>query len=362
MRLTNFSIDRYRWIQIAWIVLAWTAMGGLDALNTFAVTESDLVIGKASYSLGRYFLVKIGTAFLAGIFSGSLLIFFLRRRVRRKPFGLALLINGFIISIINFGIIALVYELFLNIDYRETAFLLRSIILWAIVSTFTIIFLHINDKYGQGIFLRLLLGKYHKPREEERIFMFVDIRSSTTIAEELGHIRFFNLLNDFFRDVTNPIIRCQGEIYQYVGDEIVISWPLHRGIVNANCVQCFYQMQEAIQLKASEYQEKFGLIPQFKAGLHYGEITTGEIGIIKRDIVFSGDVLNTTARIESLCNLYGVKLLISKYLLDKLQLPPNKFLVKRMGIIELKGKKQKIELFSFEDVNYDTNPNPISAT
>ena len=356
------SYDRYQWIQIGWIVVAWTLTGTLDGLNTYAVTESGLVIGEASHTLETYLLVKITTAFIAGIFSGGLLIFFLRERVRRKPFGFALLKNGLIISLINFVIIAIVYDLFLNIDYRETAFLLKSIILWALVSAFTIIFLHINDKYGRGIFLKLLLGKYHQPREEERIFMFVDIKSSTTIAEELGHIRFFNLLNDFFRDATKPIQKTQGEIYQYVGDEIVVSWSLKNGVNNANCINCFYEMQKSIILKAPVYMDRYNLVPNFKAGLHYGEVTTGEIGVIKRDIVYSGDVLNTTARIESLCNLYGVKLLISKYLLDKLQLPPDKYESKRMGIIELKGKKQKVELYTFQNVIESSPPRTVSST
>jgi adenylate cyclase len=54
--------------------------------------------------------------------------------------------------------------------------------------------------------------------------MFVDLLSSTTIAEALGNEKYHNLLHDFYADITNPIIYNKGEIYQYVGDEVIVSW------------------------------------------------------------------------------------------------------------------------------------------
>ena len=189
--------------------------------------------------------------------------------------------------------------------------------------------------------------------------MFVDLRSSTAIAERLGHIRFFNLLNDFYRDITNPIVYTSGEIYQYVGDEIVISWTMKTGTRDANCIRCFFSMRETIQKLSERYREKYGLVPEFKAGLHCGPVTIGEIGVIKKDIVFSGDVMNTTSRIQSVCNKFRVNILLSKYLLDRLNLPPHGFTPKRMGIIELKGKRQKVELYTFEESIDVHSPEPI---
>lgn len=330
----------------------WTIVGGLDALNTMVIADSDFVKGIPSFDW-RYFLtIKLLTAFIAGLISGGILVFFLRERFRNETFGAALLTNSTIISIINFGILALFYHFFLDIDYTETTFLIKSLLFWTIITVLTIIFLHVNEKYGQGIFIKLLVGLYHHPREEERIFMFVDLKSSTAIAEDLGHIRFFNLLNDFFIDITNPILYTRGEIYQYVGDEIVISWSMKNGLKQGNCIRCFYGMMEVINRAADRYRERYQLVPEFKAGLHAGVVTTGEIGIIKRDIVYSGDVLNTTARIESLCNLYGTRMLISKHLINLLQLPPNQYLIERMGNIELRGKKKRVELFTFSDCKY----------
>ncbi|MDX1939985.1 MAG: adenylate/guanylate cyclase domain-containing protein [Saprospiraceae bacterium] len=351
--------------RLAWIILVWTVLGALDALNTHVMTNSEYVNPTRLYDFNRYFWVNTLAAFAAGIISGSILVFFLRERFRNKAFGFTILVNSLVISLINFGIIAVIYDVFFSLEsgknplhsevLEETAtliqssFYLKNLVFWSIVAFLTIVFLHVNDKYGPGMLMKLILGLYHRPRQEERIFMFVDIKSSTTIAERLGHIRFFNLLNDFFKDLTDPIIYTGGEIYQYVGDEVVISWTMKRGLQNENCLRCFYSMQEAINRRAARYRERYGLVPEFKAGLHCGEVTIGEIGVIKKDIVFSGDVLNTAHRIQAICNRYGVKILISKYLLDRLQLPPNDFHPQRVGVIELKGKQQKLEIYTFSE-------------
>lgn len=348
--------------QIAWITVIWTLVGTLDALNTHILGDSAYLDKTHVYEFQHYLWVSMLSAFVSGIVCGVVLLFFLRDRSRTQSFGLALLINSIVISALCFGFSTIAYDIFLSVRYQEsllapqvleetrhwlTGLYLKNLVLWTIVAFITIIFINVNDKYGPGILAKLLLGRYHRPREEQRIFMFADIRSSTLIAEKLGHIRFFNLLNDFFRMITNPIIETSGEIYQYVGDEIVISWTMERGLHQANCIRCFYKMQEALLKQAPQLKEKYGMVPEFKVGLHAGLVTIGEIGVIKKDIVFSGDVLNTTSRIQNLCNAYNVDILLSKSLLDFLQLPPHDYRPHRVGLIQLRGKKQKVELYTF---------------
>ncbi len=368
MRFFQTRRFRIKFVKVMYITLVWTLVGILDALNTHAITRVGYFHLNAEYPFGQYLMVNTLSALLSGLISGVILMYFLREWVRAKSFGFALVVNSMVIAVLNLLITVFTYSIFFSFYHRETpwhpdvveytalvvgpAFYLKYFILWAIVVFLTITFLHVNDKYGTGVLLKLLLGRYYRPREEERIFMFVDIRSSTTIAERLGHIRFFNLVNDFYRDITIPIINTSGEMYQYVGDEVVIAWTMEEGLPDANCLRCFYNMQESINRLAHRYQERYGIVPQFKAGLHCGMVTIGEIGVIKKDIVYSGDVMNTTSRIQNACNKYGVDILLSKYLLDKLNWPPHDFYANRVGIIELKGKKQKIELFTIgeEDI------------
>jgi adenylate cyclase len=346
-----------------WITAAWTTLGALDALNTHVMTQSSYLQITGKYDFQQYFWVNTLAAFAAGIISGSILVFFLRERLRSKAFGFAIFVNSLIVSLLNFGISIVAYNVFLSVQFgknpfnsqvlEETAILMEGalyvkyLVFWSIIAFLTIIFLHVNDKYGPGILMKLIMGRYYRPREEERIFMFVDMKSSTTIAERLGHVKFHNLLNDFFQDITDSIIYTGGEIYQYVGDEVVVSWGMPQGLLHANCIRCYYGMQEAIKQRANRYRDRYGLVPEFKAGLHTGMVTTGEIGVIKKDIVFSGDVMNTTHRIQAICNRYGVKILISRQLLDILHLPPSDFSPLRVGVIELKGKRQMVELYTF---------------
>ena len=106
---------------------------------------------------------------------------------------------------------------------------------------------------------KFITGKYYHPREEERIFMFLDLKSSTTIAEKIGNKKFFDLLREVFNDTTQPIIDCQGEIYQYVGDEIVITWPVDKGLEENNCLLCFFQVQQVLEARRDYYLKRLQL-------------------------------------------------------------------------------------------------------
>ena len=187
---------------------------------------------------------------------------------------------------------------------------------------------------------------YTRPFSEvERIFMFLDIRSSTTIAESLGHVQYFELLNDFFRDIAEPISKYRGQIYQYVGDEVVVSWNLEDGLDEGNCLHCFFDIVDTINRLSSKYEEKYTHVPTFKAGMHFGKVSTGTVGTLKKEIIYTGDVLNTASRIEGLCNRHEVDLLLSKDLVDRL--PKNdSYLPHKIGEINLRGKSTEIVLFT----------------
>jgi len=201
---------------------------------------------------------------------------------------------------------------------------------------------------GQHALVSFVSGKYHTPVEEERVFMFLDIKASTTIAEKLGHTRYHAFLNDFFYDITPAIIESKGEIYQYVGDEVVVTWPKERGLRDANCINCYFRISAAIAKLAARYERKYGFVPTFKAGYHYGLVTAGLIGDIKRDIVFHGDTVNTASRIRSECSVVKRDLLLSGHLLDRLSI--SSYLTpESMGKIKLRGKEEEIELYTIKE-------------
>jgi len=230
------------------------------------------------------------------------------------------------------------YKYFISDSYH-----LNNTLVWSIVVALTQFVLLMNNKFGHGILWDIVRGKYHLPRQEKRIFMFADLNNSTTIAEKLGDERYHDLLKDFFTDVTNPIINNKGNIYQYIGDEVIVAWKYEDGITGNRCVQCFFDMKEQVEANRKHYLDKFGLVPEFKAGIHFGRVIVGEIGILKRDITFSGDVLNTTSRIENKCKEFKVDLIASDELLSQLSLG-DQFILQPLGNIKLRGKEKEMGL------------------
>ena len=204
---------------------------------------------------------------------------------------------------------------------------------------------HINLLLGEGALLKFLLGKYRKPSGEHRIFMFLDIKSSTTLAERLGLENYYSLLNDFFHEISEPVRSTNAEIYQYVGDEVVLTWKTKEGIDNSNCLKIFFEIQEKVYANRKYYRSKYGVIPEFKAGVHIGEVISAQIGDIKREIVYNGDVLNTSARIQEQCNIVKHELLLSGILLEQLDIE-NEYRAEKLDTIKLRGKESSIDLYS----------------
>jgi len=202
----------------------------------------------------------------------------------------------------------------------------------------------VSRKLGPGVLRNWILGKYHRPREEERIFMFLDMKDSTTLAEKLGALRFSSLVKDFFSDLTSPVLESRAEVSHYIGDEAVLSWQPARGLAKANCLRLFFLFQKQLDIRADYYRRTYGLVPEFKAGAHIGLVVATEIGEVKSEIVYHGDVLNTAARIQSMCNSLDESFLISGELAR--QFDSMTYSLRPMGSHFLKGKEHDIEIYA----------------
>ena len=318
-----------------------------------------------SFPFWHEFTGSVVFGIFGGLACGYLLVFKMGTRYRRKSFLFGILNSGLLfiltyVALILFGlfIIDLVYFSFdgnlssaISRSVNNVLFNILSpsffinVFLFGFLVSCTQFMLQVSDKFGPGILWKFLTGKYYHPRQEERIFMFLDLRSSTTIAEKMNSKKFFGLLKEVYHDITESILNSQGEIYQYVGDEVVITWPVDRGLAENNCLLCFFRIQEALEQRKEHYIKEYDLLPAFKAGLHIGEATVGEIGVIKKDIVYSGDVLNTTSRIQGECNNQKVNILLSSDLLERMQLNGGYQQI-ALGEFPLKGKKDIMALYT----------------
>ena len=347
------------------ITVAWIGMGIFLTYYDYLALNSEFVVILADhYSFGQNLSLMILACLMGSLILGSFLVFYINEKFRDKSYGytMAAVIISFVVTS---GI--LTYVVSMSVAILETGkgwfdfeavdrgmklmlapFNTKDILIWAIIVSITQLLLSMNDKFGQGLLWDFIRGKYRSPQQETRIFMFVDLKSSTTIAEKLGNEKYYRLIRDYFADITDPIINNKGQIYQYAGDEVIISWKMETGIENSHCLKCYFDMVAKIESLGEKYMDRYGLIPEFKAGLHFGQVTAGEIGIIKRDITFSGDVLNTTARIQTQCNEHKVPILSSNELLNEMEL--NSYKQIKIGSISLKGKEQAVELSTVEVV------------
>jgi adenylate cyclase len=322
--------------QILVFAFIWLFFGVL-----YALVEVGLVGSSTSYpATGNYYnfksnllIICVVTLFM-GLTQGWLEVVWLRKRFETKALWIKVLSKSliYLAMSISFLVISTVliaafnlYNGQFELDVQEdvnrfiSTFTFWSIIIYiGVILNLALLFSEIKEYIGSRLLYDLILGRYHHPNQEIRIFMFLDMKSSTTIAENMGHAKYFQLIKAYYADMTNSILETDGEIYQYVGDEIVISWPETKGLSRSNCIECFRKIEDELVRKGDIYMKEFGLVPSFKAGFHIGEVTTGEIGIIKKDIIYTGDVLNTTARIQAECNNYSAKVLISSDLLEKL--------------------------------------------
>jgi len=229
-------------------------------------------------------------------------------------------------------------------------YLLYLVTLYYLLMTMLLSFINqVNKKYGPGVLVPLLLGRYRIPKEEERIFMFMDLKSSTSTAEQLGHLKYSLFIHDCFADINEVLYPFYAQVYQYVGDEIVVTWPASEGLKKHSCVKFFFACRRQFQRRSDYYLENYGFLPVFKAGMHMGTVTVVEIGEFKRDIAYHGDTLNTCARIQSVCNEFEKEFLVSQYLLTQIGKAPG-LNSEWLGPVSLKGKTDKVELVSVTEL------------
>ncbi|MCW8811924.1 MAG: hypothetical protein OQJ93_05260 [Ignavibacteriaceae bacterium] len=340
------------WIGILYLFIFISYWGLRHLLKESALTEY--------LDSGYIHLEILMTAIIFGALFAIINTLTDTSRMRRRSFGAIILIRSalYLAAFLFAGfVIYLVFDSFNIITEKQwqetfnyfTPIYLLSIVTYFIVAILFINFiLQVNRKFGPGNLFKIITGKYCTPKNENRIFMFIDLRGSTAIAERLGHNKYSQLMQNCFHDLTDIVLKYKASIYQYVGDEVVLSWDMGNGLKNLNCIKSYFAFDRKLKSREKFYLKNFDTAPFFKCGVDCGEVTVVEIGEIKREIAYHGDVLNTAARIEKKCNALNKKMIISKYLEKELPESLNGFKKELIGNMELKGRKEKMNLYSIE--------------
>ena len=353
------NISRIIPFSIIWVVTGCVfILVEIAAMGT-ASPDSETVIS-LNWSIFIFAMIAVA---IVGFIVGAIEVIFVEKLFRRKSFTATLLYKFGIYALLMIVISTITYPIAASmemgisffdmkvwirtINFLQSETLLSTLFQMACSISLCVIYAGISENLGHGVLVNFLTGRYHRPRQEERIFMFLDMKSSTRLAEKLGHNSYFNFLSEYYADLSDSIINYLGEVYQYIGDEVVITWIKEKGIRKNNCLRCFYSMKADLEKRKTYYMKHFGDVPTFKAGLHIGKVTVGEIGALKKEIFFTGDVLNATSRIQSLCNDYNVDILLSKKLTDQLEVS-DEFEIKLLGTAELKGRSASMELVTID--------------
>jgi len=313
---------------------------------------------QVSGGLASTILVAALFGIIYGVILGLTTYYLDKSFVRKQSLGKVILLKAaislsaliIILLIMRFVLFDFLIAPTLNIslNHQSWGHLFNLLLIYYFFMTLLISFINqVNKKYGPGVLVPLLLGKYRKPREEERIFMFMDLKSSTSTAEKLGHLTYSAFIRDCFFDINEILLPFHAEVYQYVGDEIVVTWKEREGLEDFTCIRFFFACKKQFRDRAPYYEEHYGFLPEFKVGLHTGKVSAVEIGEIKRDIAYHGDTLNTAARIQSVCNQFNRSFLASEYLLVRIGLHQN-MKTEALGMILLRGKATSIGIASVD--------------
>ena len=208
---------------------------------------------------------------------------------------------------------------------------------------------------GPKELVNIALGRFHRPRYEQRLFIYLDMTNSTAHAEQLGDYRFSCLIQDCFKLLADPVTDNDAEIYRYMGDAVLIHWPLEEGIREQRCINLYTEFNQILKWRGRFFEKKYGIIPQFKAAVHCGQVVTAVVGVQKQEISFFSDVLNTLARLQDQCSPLKQKLLISAAVAIRLQQKSQLNLVD-LGKVKLKGKQHSMQVFAVDNEQNKEKP------
>jgi adenylate cyclase len=309
--------------RLAWRIILWVNVSSAFVSACFGYVAAPL-------DIGRWGSAVVGI-FTSAIIATPIVSFELRlrrpgplRRLRRLPLAgyFAVKVVFYLVVILGGLLLArLVLSAVTGNPFHVDRLFASSIVFAVAMTVFGLSMFEIGGLLGYNTLKNLVTGRYVQPKREEMVFLLIDMKDSTGLAERLGAIRFHELLNEFFSNIADAALECDAEIHKYVGDEAILTWPDNRALTDGECLACPFVARDIIAANSERYRRRFGVVPEFRAALHRGEIVAGEIGDLRREIAYIGDTLNVAARLLDSAKTAGRDVLVSAELLERTTLP-----------------------------------------
>jgi len=179
----------------------------------------------------------------------------------------------------------------------------------------------------------------------ELTIYFSDIVSFTSISESMRPKDLVVHLGEYLSEMSNIISDNHGTVDKYIGDAVMAFWNAPRNIPNHAYLGCRAALQNKYRLRELRKKWKAEDLPPFKAriGLNTGEVVVGNMGSEARlNYTVIGDAVNLASRLEAICKMYGVEIVISEFTYS---LVKDKMIARHLDCVSVKGKKQGVSIY-----------------
>ena len=194
-----------------------------------------------------------------------------------------------------------------------------------------------------------LLKENKTTLEEEReiTIFFSDIRSFTTISEQIGSpTKLISLLNDYMTPMVDIITKHNGTVDKFIGDAIMAYWNAPIDIKEHADAALEASIEQIIKLKemGEILKKRYNTIIDIGIGLNSGKSIVGEMGSLGRsDYTCIGDPVNLASRAEGLCKIYGAKIILTQF--TKKLLTKEHYLLRELDFVKVKGKNEPVTIY-----------------
>jgi len=229
----------------------------------------------------------------------------------------------------------------LPVVYRRLPYGLAFFTAFSIVG---ILMMRVAHFVGLRTLLDLIIGTYHRPVEERKVLLFLDINGSTALSERLGALTMRAFVRKFLSDLSPPIVDHGGDIYLYKGDGLLASGNWADAFRQDAILRAVDAMFATVAHETDAYQRWFGVAPAFRIGIHGGAVIVSEQGDARRSIGIYGDAINIAARMEEAARAHNVRCVISEVVAGALA---DRTRVRVIGAEQVKGISAPIAICEY---------------
>ena len=180
--------------------------------------------------------------------------------------------------------------------------------------------------------------------------LFSDIRGFTSISEQLTPEQLVDHLNVYLQAMTDLVIKYNGTLDKYVGDEIMAFWgaPIPQEDHALLACKCAIEMMDVLHQMNIRWRSEKKPPLDIGIGVNTGEMVVGNMGSASRmDYTLMGDMVNLGARIEGTNKVYKTNIIISEFTYEHVR---QDVVVRELDLIRVKGKELPVKIYELVDI------------